>query len=197
MRKTIQTKLLIYCLVLFVLFAGCNSSSKITAEDEPVILFAIAETVPGESGGALIYVDNKGNIYYDYLYEPLIPMLEKGTYDFGEIAGQVSSLEVIENYNKFCDISEEARYTDIDSIGAAPTDVSQTFYALDYNGKAVESVILWSYHESIMIFDNETAEEIIFWMDSWEWELQKEGWDEDTKQWYPSPDWSNLECIRL
>ena len=63
MRKIIQTKLLIYCLILFVLFAGCNSSSKITSEDEQTVLFVIMEIVPDEMGLAVIYVDNKGNIY--------------------------------------------------------------------------------------------------------------------------------------
>lgn len=193
MRKIIKTILLIQCFILFALSMGCNTSSQITAEDEPTILFAIAETVPDESGGAVIYVDNKGNIYYDYLYEPLIPMLESGTYSFGEIVGQIPSQEVIEKYYKFCEIPEGVITAQVDTIGAAPGEVIQIYYGLIYNEETIEAKRLWTYSETISMLDDETAKDIILWMDSWEWELEKEGWDKETRQWYPCPEWSNLE----
>ena len=66
-----------------------------------------------------------------------------------------------------------------------------------YNEEGNEVVPLWSYDSAVAIMDNKSAKEIILWMDSWEWELEKEGWDEETEQWYTCSDWSNLGCVRL
>lgn len=192
MRIIIKMMILIQCFILFVLSVGCNTSSKITAEDEPIILFVITETVPDESGSAVIYVDNKGNIYYDYLYEPLIPMLEDGTYSFGEIVGQIPSQEVIEKYYNLCEIPKGVVTAQVDTTGAAPSDVFQIYYGMIYSEEKIEAKRLWTYSESISMLNDETAKDIILWMDSWEWELEKEGWDMETRQWYPCSDWSHL-----
>lgn len=197
MQNIIRIILLIQCFFVLTIFYGCNSSSKITVEDEPKILFVIYEAVPFEDGCAVIYVDNQGNLYYEYLYDNYTSMLEDDNYAYGEPVGYVSNEEVINNYNLFCEIPENISCEHIDVFGAAPTETIQLYCAVRYNEDGADVVPIWNYDSAVSMLNDDSAKEIILWMDSWEWELDKEGWDEKTEQWYPCSDWSNLGCVRL
>ena len=194
MQRIVKIILLIFCFSLLIISMGCNSPSGITEDDEPTILFLILEYDPDMEGYAVVYVDNKGNIYYDYLYDQFIPLLESGTYEFGEIVGHLPSKEVISNYNKLYKVLDEANYDIADVQGTPPGGPVQTYYTLTYT-EGINAKEVWDYTEDIMIMNNETAKEIILWMDSWEWELDKKGWDDETQQWYPDPDYSRLEYV--
>ncbi len=197
MQKIIKTILLIQCFILFVLSMGCNTSSQITAEDEPTILFAIYEALPFEEGCAVIYLDNHGDLYYDYLYEDYALILENNLFTNSKYVGHISNEEIVAKYDLFCEIPENVYCEHVDVFGAAPTEPIQFYCAVRYNEEGNEVVPLWSYDSAVGIMDNKSAKEIILWMDSWEWEMEKEGWDEETEQWYPCSDWSNLGCVRL
>lgn len=195
MIRIVKMMLIIFCISLLVMSIGCNSPSGITEDDEPVILFQILEYDPDMEGYAVVYVDNKGNIYYDYLYDQFIPLLESGTYEFGEIVGHLPSKEVIDNYNKYYAIPEEICCEHVDTSGAAPGASIQLYYVLKYTDEGIEAERIWDYRESIMLINDESGKEIVLWMDSWEWELDKKGWDDETQQWYPDPDYSRLEYV--
>lgn len=192
MKNRIKTYSIILCIFAFIGCTACNDSVDVEQKEEPIILFAITEKVPGEDGSAFIYADNKGNIYYDYIYEPLIPMLEEEKYVFGEIVGQIPGEEVLQNYQKFSEMPENLCMEQLDVIGAAPDEVIQNYYVITYGNDHIEAQKLWTYSESILLLGHEDAEEIIVWMDGWEWKLEQEGWDETTQQWYPNSDWSCL-----
>ena len=193
MQRIVKIILLIFCFSLLIISMGCNSPSGITEDDEPTILFVMSEFVSDKEGKAIIYVDNKGNIYYDYIHEPLLTMLEEDRYVFGEIVGHVPSEEAIRYYNKFCNISEDARLEHVDTSGAAMIGTRQNFYGLTYGETEIETVRLWCYGSVVNILNDEDAKEVILWIDSWEWELDKEYWDEETQQWYPNPKSSKLD----
>lgn len=197
MKDIIRKMLLLQCLLFFMICLGCSSSSEVVKTDENKILFIIYEAVPFEEGCAVIYVDDKGNIYYDYLYDNYTSMLEADAYNYGECIGNVSGEAVIDNYDIFCEIPEDTNCEHIDVFGAAPTEPIQLYCAVRYNEDVAEVVPIWNYDSAVRILEEESAKEIILWIDSWEWELEKEGWDEETNQWYPCSDWSNLGCARL
>ena len=73
-------------------------------------------------------------------------------------------------------------------------DPRQYFMVITYDNNQVEIKYLWEYSTAVMVLEGETAKDVVLWMDSWTWELEKEGWDAENKQWYPYPDVSDLKC---
>ena len=157
----------IIALACVLLASACSSPyDKITEEDEKTILFIITTYHWNSDTVDIQAIDNTGMIYATSTTGKVLPLIENGEIFDCEIVG--ANEEMLEYYELLRKIG-----TEVDSVYEEHQNYPEApdiyYYGILYDDEEMEYVELLYEGGAKRVLDADKAEEIITWMETWDW----------------------------